>query len=130
MLLPYISFYIFNTIIFKDIKVWSFKFFKNVKLQRSLVPMFQMNFPQILRGPRSVGTTSAVIWKEHCAQMKETSLQKNSSSAVSILQYYSKSILNICFWPSLILMVLKMRNRNVVWLQCHVHSNPTTFSFV
>jgi hypothetical protein len=45
VLLMYRSFYIFNAIIFRDIKIWSFEIFKNLKLQRSLVPIFQMNFP-------------------------------------------------------------------------------------
>jgi hypothetical protein len=39
MLLPHISFYIFKAIILQTIEVLDFEIFKNLKVERSLVPM-------------------------------------------------------------------------------------------
>jgi hypothetical protein len=48
MLLLYISFYIFNAIISRDIEVWNLNFFKNLKV---MVSMCQRHFPPS-RGPK------------------------------------------------------------------------------
>jgi hypothetical protein len=45
MFLLYISFYIFKAIIFQNIEVLGFEIFKNLKVEGSLVPMYQLYFP-------------------------------------------------------------------------------------
>jgi hypothetical protein len=45
MFLLYISFYIFNVIIFGDTEAWDFKILKKLKVKGSLVPMCQIDFP-------------------------------------------------------------------------------------